>query len=161
MSFFNRNIQLVAASILVMLIEYVLLMSIVFGLSSDFMCSVRGGLAMLNAFLMMLISMSLAYLTAQIVKNETALNGVSNVFGLGFAFLGGVFVPMEIFSDALLTVSKFTPTYWYVTANNAIDKVESFSDITVEIWQSFAIEGIFAVALLAFGLMLNRMKARE
>ena len=86
---------------------------------------------------------------------------VSNTFGLGFAFLGGVFVPLDIFSDTLLIVSRFTPTYWYVTANNAIGELGKFSEMTAEIAQSFIIEGIYAIVLLAVGMLVNRMKARE
>ncbi len=160
-SFFNRNMQLVGASVLIMLIDYVVLMTVICLLCPEYMSSVRGVLAVVNTLLMALIALALTYVMAQIVKKEDALSAVSNVFGLGFSFLGGVFVPMEIFSDGLLVVSKFTPTYWYVIANDAIDKVGGFADVPVEIWQSFAMEGIFAVAFLALGMLLNRMKARE
>lgn len=116
---------------------------------------------MVNVFLMLLIAMAMAYLAAQLVKKEEALSIVSNTFGLGFSFLGGVFVPMEIFSDTLLVVSKFTPTYWYVFANDAISELQGFSEMTGKLAQSFAIEGIYAVVLLAVGLLINRMKARR
>lgn len=161
MSFFNRNMQLVGASVLVVLIEYAAMMLIALWLYPDFMCSVKGILAMVNVFLMLLIAMAMAYLAAQLVKKEEALSIVSNTFGLGFSFLGGVFVPMEIFSDTLLVVSKFTPTYWYVFANDAISELQGFSEMTGKLAQSFAIEGIYAVVLLAVGLLINRMKARR
>ena len=32
---------------------------------------------------------------------------VSNVLSLAFSFLGGVFVPMEIFGDTMLKIAKF------------------------------------------------------
>lgn len=161
MSFFERNMQLIGASVIVMLIEYAAMIGIAFLLYPDFMCSVKGVLAMVNVFLMILVAMALAYVASQITKKEEALSIVSNTFGLGFAFLGGVFVPMDIFSDTLLIVSRFTPTYWYVTANDAIGEIQKFSEMTPKIAQSFIIEGIYAVVLLAVGMLVNRMKARE
>lgn len=161
MSFFERNMQLVGASALVTFAEYGLMIVVAFFLYPSYMCSGRGVLAMVNAFFMILIAMSLAYLAAQIVKNTEALSIFSNTFGLGFSFLGGVFVPMDIFSDTLMVVSRFTPTYWYETANDAIEEIQHISEMTPKIAQSFVIEGIYAISLLAVGMLINRMKARE
>ena len=161
MSFFERNMQLVGASALVTFAEYGLMIVMAFILYPGYMCSGRGVLAMINALFMILVAMSLAYLAAQIVKNTEALSIFSNTFGLGFAFLGGVFVPMDIFSDALMVVSRFTPTYWYVTANDAIEEIQHISEMTPKIAQAFVIEGFYAISLLAVGMLINRMKARE
>ena len=70
-------------------------------------------------------------------------------------------MPMDIFSDALLVVSKFTPTYWYVAANDAIEEIQHIPEMTPKVAQAFVIEGIYAISLLAVGMLLNRMKARE
>ena len=161
MSFFKRNMQLVGASALVAFADYGFMIVMAFLIYPDYMCSGRGVLAMMNALCMILVAMSLAYLAAQIVKNTNSLNIFSNIFGLGFAFLGGVFVPMDIFSDALLVVSKFTPTYWYVAANDAIEEIQHIPEMTPKVAQAFVIEGIYAISLLAVGMLLNRMKARE
>lgn len=161
MPFFVRNMQLLGASVVVLLVEFAVLMAVGVVLYPDYAFSVKGAFSMLNGFAMDLVAMALAYFSAQIIKKPTALDIVSNTFGLGFAFLGGVFVPMEMFRSGLLVVSRFTPTYWYVTANDAIAQMTEVSEVLGIIRQSVIIQLVYALALLSVGLLLNRMKARE
>ena len=160
-SFQTRNLWLIGGSIVVALAEYLFLMAIGICMYPDYILTLKGAVGAFNAFLSLLFALSVTFLFAQIVKKENALNMVSNVCSLTLAFLGGIFVPLDIFGENVLKVSKFIPTYWYVTANDAIAHVTKFSEITDPIWHGFAIQGIYAVALLTLGMLINRIRARE
>lgn len=161
MPFFVRNIQLIAASIVVMLIEFVILIAECMILYPEYIFSTKGVFSILNVLVFELVAGALAYLTGQLISKPTATDIVSNILGLGFAFLGGVFVPMEIFRSGLLVISRFTPTYWYVVANDAIAQMTSVSEVSGTVCQSLIIEFVYALAVLSLGLLINRMKARE
>lgn len=161
MPFFVRNIQLIAASIVVMLIEFVILIAECMILYPKYIFSTKGVFSILNVLVFELVAGALAYLTGQLISKPTATDIVSNTLGLGFAFLGGVFVPMEIFRSGLLVISRFTPTYWYVVANDAIAQMTSVSEVSGTVCQSLIIEFVYALAVLSLGLLINRTKARE
>ena len=161
MSFFNRNIQMITGSVVISLMNWGLLMAVALVLYPEYVASVRGVLSMMNALLEVILALAMAYTAAQLVKKENALSMVSNVFGLSLAFLGGVFVSLDIFGKSVLNVSRFLPTYWYVISNDAIQKTTQFSNFSVDIQHGFAIQGIYCIVILLAGMLVNRMKAKE
>ncbi len=161
MSFTKRNLYLLLGSLILMLVAYGLMMIIAYMLYPDYVGTARGVYSMLNALIMILMSMALSYLATQIVQKETALNMFSNVVGLSMAFLGGVFVPLEIFGENVLKVSKFVPTYWYVITNDAIQNISGLGNLPLNIIQGLLVQSIYVIAILFIGLLVNRMKARE
>lgn len=161
MTFINRNLQIIAGSIVVALLNWGILIGLSVAMYPKYVLSARGALGMMNALLEVLFSLAMAYTAAQLVKKEEALSMVSNVFGLALAFLGGIFVPLEMFGEGVLKVSRFLPTYWYVTANNAIRETTSFSNISTDITHAFIIQTIYGVAILLIGMLISRMKIKE
>lgn len=161
MPFFVRNVQLIGASIVVILVLFAFFAIVGAVLYPEYVFSQKGAFSMLNAFVFELVAVSLAYLAGQLMNKRTTIDIMTNTLGLGFAFLGGVFVPMEIFRSGLLVISRFTPTYWYVVANDAIAQMTSVSEVSGTICQSLIIEFVYALAVLSLGLLINRMKARE
>lgn len=160
MSFTKRNFQMILGSIGIMLMEYAFFMIVACIVYPDFMGSMKGWLSALNAFVYMLVCLGIAFFVARLVKNSGELNMIANVLGLAFSFLGGAFVPLELMSEGIKKVSKFTPTYWYIVSNNAIWKLESMEKAG-EIFENMLITGLFAVAMIAAAMMLNRLRARS
>ena len=79
----------------------------------------------------------------------------STVVSLSFSFLGGVFVPMEIFGDTMMKIAKCVPSYWYMTVNNEIFK----GVISDEMYIGMGIQLLFALAFFAVSLVVSkRMK---
>ena len=76
---------------------------------------------------MLLFGLSLGFFAGTIAKNKDAINGLVNVISLALCFLGGVFVPQEFFSDSIIKVAKFFPTYWYVATNNSIGAMKELT----------------------------------
>lgn len=115
---------------------------------------------MLNAFVLLLFSVSLGFLTGMIAKSTTSINGYQNVFALALCFMGGVFVPQEVLGEAALKVGRLTPTYWYVKNMDLISTmVEWTSALTREVLKNCTVMLCFAVAVFSLALVL--MSARR
>ena len=108
----------------------------------------------------MLVCLSIAFLAGRQAKNDGQLNMMANVVGLAFSFLGGVFVPLELMNQGMQKIAKFVPSYWYVSSNTVIWKIKSWSEAG-EIYRNEFVMLLFAAAVFAVALMLNRLRARK
>jgi ABC-2 type transport system permease protein len=113
----------------------------------------------LSSFVFALAGVSISFLIANVVKSRDAVAAVSNIVALGSAFLSGVFVPQQFLGPTVLRIASFTPTYWYVRANNAIAELSRFDYQSVSAVLSYilAIAG-FAVLFFAIALLLGRRR---
>lgn len=109
----------------------------------------------LNSFVFAFCCASISYLIGNLAKSQDAVSAVCNVVSLGFSFISGAFVPQEMLGASILKIASFTPTYWYVKANNTIAGLTQFdfshlkpvlSDMLILVCFSAA---FFAVALVA------------
>lgn len=158
MSLKSRNIQLIlgcASFVIVCLILFMILATVMY---PAYVFSTKGVLSFINAAVFILVALALTFVFSQFAKNSNILNMGSNTIGLGFSFLGGVFVPLEIMGDKVLQISRFTPTYWYVVANDKIQEIESLSNLPKIVYTSFGLQMIFAIAFLSIGLIITKRK---
>lgn len=95
-----------------------------FILIKDAMFSMYGLLYLLNSFVFMLCSLSLAFLIGNLINNKEAINGIVNVIALGTSFLCGAFVPIEFLPQAVLNISRIFPSYWFIQNNELIKRLE-------------------------------------
>ena len=113
----------------------------------------------LNSFIFMICGTSLSYLIGTAVTNQEALSAVCNVVTLGPSFISGVFVPQELIGQSVLRIASFTPSYWYVKANNEIAGLTSFGFEQLEsVFSSILIQLGFAVAMFAVALVVAKRK---
>lgn len=115
-----------------------------------------GLLCIANSFVFMLISVTITLLISVFSLHSNALSMVANTIGLGMSFLCGIFVPQFYLGDAVLTVSRFLPAYWYVRITNMIS---GFSGETVSMktyWTCMGMELLFLAAIFAVFLALSR-----
>lgn len=124
---------------------------------------VRFPFFMLNLVSMLVLGLSLGFLTGMVAKNSEEVSGMVNIVSLGLCFLGGVFVPQEFFSDTIIKVAKVFPTYWYVATNEIIGGMKEFD--TALFGKIFSQMGlVFCYALVFFAVTLvvisNRRKRR-
>lgn len=115
-------------------------------------------LAVLNSLVFTIVSAGIAILIAAAAPKSNVVNVISNIVALGMSFLCGVFVDQSLLGEGVLSASRFLPAYWYVRANNMLsgmsDEVFSFNS-----FMSFVgIEAIFAVALFAIIILINKVK---
>lgn len=160
MSFFQRNLQMILGSVGIMLLEYGVFMAVAWIMYPDYMGSVRGILSMGNALIFMLVCLSIAFLAGRQATDDGQLNMIANIVGLAFSFLGGVFVPIELMNKGMQKVAKFVPSYWYVSSNNDIWKIKSLSEAG-DVYRNYLVMLVFAAALLAVAMMINRLRARK
>ena len=117
-------------------------------------------LIILNSFTYMLVSISIAMLAGSLANDLNSQNAFANIISLSFSFLGGVFVPLEMFGDRLISVAKFIPTYWYSTALDNICSLTAFSKITLApIISAVLIQLGFAFAIFCIALVIRKKKA--
>lgn len=160
MPFLKQNAQIILGCLVFMTAVYAvfMVMACVF-VENDYMFSVKGALSAMNAFVFSICALSVAWFVAQFAKSVASLNIFSNLFGLSFCFLGGVFISTDVMSEGTKQVAKFVPSYWYVLANREIQKVAGFSSAS-QVYQSCFIVLMFAAAFFAVGLFIKRMKLR-
>ncbi len=143
------------------LLTIVLLIALVLSRENLF-TDIRTPLFVANLFVMLLFSLSVGYFTGVVAKNKDTINGLVNVFSLGLCFLGGIFVPLELFSDSIINTAKFTPTYWYIVNNNIIASLKTIDAQTIKtLCFNWFIIFCFALIFLAITSVIQNMNRKE
>lgn len=120
------------------------------------------GYYLLNSIVFMLVSLSLAYLTGTVSNTPTVLNGMANVISLGFCFLGGIFVPVEMLGEKIEKVSRFLPTYWYSKTNGLLGDYGVLDAGQIKsVWLGIAIQVVFAAACIAVTMAIRQRQLQE
>lgn len=135
---------------------YVLLSFI---LMKDSMVSIHGLWYIINSFVFMLCSLSIAFLIANLVSDKNAINGIVNVVALGSSFLCGAFVPMKWLPDAVLTIAHIFPSYYYIYNNELLAKVENFTITSLQpILFNIGIMILFIVCMNVITSIISKKK---
>jgi len=156
------NFQMILGNLSFAILTWLVLISASFIMYGSFMFTTTGLLLLLNSFVFTLAALSISYLIANLVKSRGAMSAVANVFALGTSFISGVFVPQEWLGDNVLTIASFTPTYWYIKANNEIAATVSFNANNLpSIFTSMVLVLAFGVAILGVTLVLIKQRRVE
>lgn len=116
-------------------------------------------LCSVNALLMTFTALGIAFLTGQFIRSYNIQSAVANVVSLGLCFLSGVFVPQNLLGDSVMAIASFTPTYWYVKANNTIIGLKNFSmEALSPVFTDMLILTGFIIAVFAVGLMISKYR---
>lgn len=122
---------------------------------------VRAPLFILNALMMLIFTLSLAYFIGTISKTSNMVNGAVNTLSLALCFIGGVFVPQELFSDSVRSFARLIPTYWYVDNNSKIAAVKELSAAPInDILVNCLLLLSFAVALFAVTVVIQKNRRK-
>lgn len=116
----------------------------------------RGWIAVLSSFIFTLISADIAILVSSFDISDNAVNIINQVLGLGMSFLCGVFVPLSLLGDGVVSAARFLPAYWYVRINNMLTGEEAFDSSKLMVY--LGIEAAFAVSLAIFTLLVRRLR---
>lgn len=135
---------------------YVIVSLIVVG---PIMFSLHGLWLILNSLVFTLCVTALAFLIANLLKSRNAINGITNVVGLGSSFLCGAFVPMTWLPNSVITIAHLLPSYWYISANDQISSLEAFSPETLwPIIFHLLVVLAFSLAFILFANLLSRRR---
>lgn len=151
------TLQYILANLMLALVTWLIMIMACFILNIKNSLSISSLYFMLNSLVFTICCVSIGFLIGKFVKNQSAISAASNVVTLGSCFISGVFVPQELLSDSVLRIASFTPTYWYVKANNLIAELSQFDYSHVSTAISYMlIEMIFALAFFAITLVVGK-----
>lgn len=148
----SRNMQMIGGSIILSLAIWLGMMIVAAVMFKGELFKDINALLILNSLCFLILSASIVTLISNFQLKAQAISMISNVVGLSFSFLGGVFVTMEIFGETMLKIAKFIPSYWYVTAADNIITGEMSNQIFI----CMGIQLLFALAFFAIALVISK-----
>ena len=114
-------------------------------------------LIVLNSFVVMIVALAIASFAGPFINSPNSQNAIANFTSLGLCFLGGVFVPLDLMGEGILTAARFTPLYWYSTALDRICKLNSYSKAALApVWQAMLTQLAFAAAFFCLALVVGK-----
>lgn len=153
------NMGKLMALALFTVMTWFILVAAYFFLSGKFAFDIQLLLYIANSFVFAFMALWLSFLIGTLLKSRNAISAASNVLSLGPSFISGVFVPQELLGQNVLSIAKFTPTYWYVTANNMIDAMKETNRETImQIFSNTAVVFGFGVAFLIISYVLGKRR---
>ncbi|MBN2223006.1 MAG: ABC transporter permease [Vallitaleaceae bacterium] len=155
----SRNFQFLMANAVFSTIVWMIMVAfcILFDLENS--KSMNTVLFLANSLVFTVCAASISFLIGHFAKNQEAVSAITNVVALGPSFISGVFVPQAFLGPQVLKIASFTPTYWYVKANNVIAGLNQFDqDSLKELFQIMGVEIGFAVAFVALTLAVGKRK---
>ena len=116
-------------------------------------------LGTLNSFTILLFSVAVSVLLGVLLPSTDALNGASNILGLGMSFLSGVFVPSYLLPDYVNKIGEFLPAGWYMKNVTLLNGEGTATAHLREFLMNCGVIVVFAVA--TFGVFLVVVKRRK
>lgn len=153
------NFELLLGNFLFALVLWLFYVILSFILIGKAMLSIHGILYIINSFLFLLCSLTLAFLIGTITNNKNAINGITNVVALGCSFLCGVFVPQQYLPDSILKIAHILPSYWYVMNNNLISSLETINIETLNAY--FKNSFVLIIFILVFVILTNIISRQQ
>lgn len=158
----SMNLQFVLANFVFTVACWAITVATCFLLNPSALFSPNSLWLTLNSLVFTLCLSGIGYLTGLLLKSRNAISAVNNVVTLGPCFISGVFVPQEFLNGTVLKIASFTPTYWYVKANNTISGLTHFTRETLSpVLFCMLVELCFAAALFAVALAVGKQRKTE
>lgn len=123
--------------------------------------SSHGLLAMLNAIVLIIVTMTICLLISVLAPTEKSISMISNVISLGMSFLCGVFVPQNLLGNSAANLGKLLPAFWYVKATNIIGEKEGEVFSSGSFFNCLAVQLAFAAAIFAVSLVIAKNKRQS
>ncbi len=156
----SKNFSLVACCITVTMaiwLLYNILIAVVYG--SEWFSDPLIGYYILNSLMMALAGLSIGFFVGMISSHEEHISIFVVSLSVGLSFLGGVFVPLSIMGSGVKVISRFTPTYWYITTLDALaPSAVMTSSVREAFMQGTLIQLAFSAAFLGLAFFISKMK---
>lgn len=111
----------------------------------------------INSLGFALCGAGISFMIGNLVRSQNAISAISNVYTLGSSFISGVMVPQELLGSSVLKIASFTPTYWFVRANDAIAALTQFDFTHVKDILSYMLIQIgFGLAFFSIALVVGK-----
>lgn len=132
-----------------------------FVLLGNILIEPHGIIYILNSFIFMICSLTIAFLIANLIKNKNAINGIINVIALGSSFICGAFVPMELLPASVLKIGHILPSYWYIKTNEILKNMEIINIQTLKpIIINMIIILLFSILFIVLNNIITKKKRK-
>lgn len=159
----SQNLQSLLAFFTIGILSWILCEGIgVLTCASEFWDNPNRWLIFLNGFTIMLAALAASYFVGSMAKTASAVNGMANVLSLGFCFLGGIFVPLELLTGVIKDIGQFFPTYWYAQNISILSFNDTLTDsLKTTLFQGMLIQVLFAFACVSVALAIGKARRQE
>lgn len=132
-----------------------------FVLLGNILIEPHGIIYILNSFIFMICSLTIAFLIANLIKNKNTINGIINVIALGSSFICGAFVPMELLPASVLKIGHILPSYWYIKTNEMLKNMEIINIQTLKpIIINMIIILLFSILFIVLNNIITKKKRK-
>lgn len=153
------NMETILGIFIFTFITWLIMISLHFILNSGNVFSISSLCFIINSLVFTFCGTGISFLLGTIIKSRDAISTASNVLTLGSSFIGGAFVPQELLGDFALRIGSFTPTYWYVRANNHIGSLTVFNIETLKpVYSSMIVQIGFGVLFFALAMIFSKKR---
>ncbi len=161
MNYKSHNRKLLLSNMLLASFLWVFYVILSFILVGEIMFKAHGLIYMLNSLIFTICAVTIAFLIGNLVNNKNAINGIVNVIALGSSFLCGSFVPMEWLPDTVLKIAHVLPSYYYISSNEIITKLETINLETIRpVLINMAIVLLFATVFVIITNVISKRKRK-
>ena len=129
-----------------------------FCLVGDILFTLKGLFLIINSFIFMIFTLSLAIFIANLLNNKDSINGVVNVVSLGTSFLCGAFVPLSFLPNVVLKFSMLFPSYYYIKTNEI---VKTLDIINLNTLKPVIINISILIGFIILFIVLNHILTRK
>ena len=156
----KQNVEMVKGIVVVAILVWVLFMGLGAIIYHGDFTAAEYLLGTLNSFSILLFSVAVSVLFGVLLPSVDALNGASNILGLGMSFLSGVFVPAELLPDYVNIIGEFLPAGWYMKNVRLLNIENAATTHFTEFLVNCGIITAFAVAVFfVFLVVVKKRKA--
>lgn len=153
------NFQLILANLAFVMCYMVVFIAASWIVNGNRTMNMNTILTWISSLLFAFTALAISYLIGITVTSKTAVSTLSTVVSLSLSFISGVFVPQGYLGESVLKVASFTPTYWYVKANNTIGYMTDYhQDTMMKILAYYGIQIGFGLAILSIALVVSKQK---
>jgi len=153
------NLQFVLSNLLFTFVTWLVMVLLCLIVNYKNSLSTNTVFFLLSSFVFAFCCSSISFLIGNLIKSEGAISAVTNIVALGSCFISGVFVPQELIGKNVLKIASFTPTYWYVKANNTIANLNQFDFAHRKtVFSDLLIVAGFGLAFFSVALVIAKKK---
>lgn len=155
------SLQLVLGSFVLAIFVWLVHLLVVVGVFQNIVLDYQGfNYLLLNSFAMLLAALGLAFFLGSMSKSQTNVT----IFGVSgsmiMAFLGGVFVPLDVISEGTKRISKLLPSYWYITNCEKLYSTKLLTDsFKVAFFRGIYVQFAFAAVMIVLAVMISKKKS--
>jgi ABC-2 type transport system permease protein len=156
----SHNLQLALA----FFIAAVFTTAIVYGLGlvvfGDEITASVGDLAIMyfDLLALALSATGLGFFLGQLTGNEGVINAIGNIICLAQAFLGGIFINLDMVGQPVATIAQFTPVFYYNEVLLQMSGTPISYSPGMNYLQNILVVLLFAVVAVAAGALVGKLR---